>query len=373
MSKVQSQDKQKRTVIKYVASLAFMLLILFWTMKGILKDTSLDAIRKSILTADPRWIAAGFVLMLIYLLSWAEFFRVLIIKLFGYKPLYIACLNTANIGYYFNNITPSSSGGQPMQLLYLHRCGVDVGGASMFFIADTMFNNLVMILYATSMLIWQWDLMKANLFGMKYMLIVGYVFNGGLLLLMLGASIFPRHIHKYSRLIFNWLSKKKVFRHPAKVRNKLDDFFNSYGAAARGLTKQPALMCRLFFIRLIQFAAYNLVPYTACRALGASQDIIWPTFSLQSVLFLASSGFPTPGAVGITEKGFVTMFRNVLPDGQVESAMILARFINFYAFLVICAIVTVFAFAFAGKVKAAMFPDTQSNTVAIEEPKQLKE
>lgn len=356
MRKVKSKEKQQKTILKYIASLVFMIFILFITFKLMLKDTSLDDIANSLLQANPKWVAAGFGLMLVYLLAWAEVFRVMIIHLFKLKPMYISYVNTAAIGFYFNNITPSSSGGQPMQLLYLHSCGINLARASILFIANTVFNNIVIIFYASLVLIVQNEVVSSNLHKMRYLLYFGYFINGGLLLLMLGASFFPEQLKALATKIFQWLVKKKVIKQPAKYRRKLDDFFVSYSSAASKLIHSPVLLVRLLLLHLIQFAAYNFVPYTACMALGATGDILWPSFSLQAILFLATSGFPTPGAVGITEGGFVAMFRNVLPAGKVESAMILTRVINFYAFLILCAILSVLAFVFAPKVKAKLFP-----------------
>ena len=68
------------------------------------------------------------------------------------------------------------------------------------------------------------------------------------------------------------------------------------------------------------------------------------TVSLQASLYISANSIPTPGAVGITETGFVTMFKSILPDHQVMPAMLLTRFINLYGFMIISAIITIIAF-----------------------------
>ncbi|MDO5033451.1 MAG: lysylphosphatidylglycerol synthase transmembrane domain-containing protein [Eubacteriales bacterium] len=351
MNSVSSQAKQRKALWKYVFSFTFLILILYVTLRAILKDTSIAEIRASLQAANLTWVAAGFGLMLVYQLIWAEIIRSLLYHLNGgYAPFRVA-VNTAFAGYYFNNITPSSSGGQPMQMLYLHRCGIDLAGASIIFFVNTIFNNIVMILYATVLLIVQYDFISQNLYAMRYALIVGYVFNGFLLVLNLFLLFFPKQLRAISYQILAWITRGRLKPKANKFKRNLDKFLGSYSAGAFSLLKVPRLLLKLLLLHAIQFAVYNLIPFMAGMALGASPSIFLPSFALQSVLTLAVSGFPTPGAVGITEGGFVAMFSGLFPPGQVESAMILTRLINFYVFLILAAIITIIAFATAKKDK----------------------
>lgn len=354
MKTVSSQAKQRRTLRKYFLSFTALLVILYGTFRLILKDTSLEEIRASLRGADLAWVGLGFALMISYQLIWAEIIRSLLYHLNAGRAPFRIAVNTAFTGFYFNNITPSSSGGQPMQMLYLHRCGIDLAGSSIIFLSNTIFNNLVMISYATVLLIVQHDFITQNLYAMRYALIVGYIFNGFLLFLNIFLLFFPKQLRALSYKILAWVTRGKLKPKAKKFQRSLDKFLGSYSAGAFSLLKAPGLLLKLFLLHVIQFALYNLIPYTAARALGASPDILIQSFSLQAVLTLAVSGFPTPGAVGITEGGFVAMFSGLFPPGKVESTMILTRVINFYAFLLLSALITIFAFATARKDHARM-------------------
>lgn len=351
MKTVSSQAKQRRALWKYVFSFIALLLILYGTFRILLKDTSIEDIRASLQAANPHWVARGFALMISYQLIWAEIIRSLLSHLNSKRAPYHIAVNTAFIGFYFNNITPSSSGGQPMQMLYLHRCGMDLAGSSIIFCVNTVFNNLVMITYATVLLISQHDFISQNLYAMRYALVVGYLFNGFLLFLNIFLLFFPKQLKSISYAVLGWITKGKLKPKAKKYKRNLDKFLGSYSAGAFSLLKAPGLLIKLLVLHAIQFAIYNLIPFTAARALGASSDIFLQSFSLQAVLTLAVSGFPTPGSVGITEGGFVAMFSGLFPPGQVESTMILTRVINFYAFLILSALITILAFATAKKDK----------------------
>lgn len=354
MKTVSSQAKQRRTLWKYVFSFTALLLILYVTFRVILKDTSIEGIRTSLQAANPRWVARGFALMISYQLIWAEIIRSLLSHLNGCRAPYRIAVNTAFTGFYFNNITPSSSGGQPMQMLYLHRCGIDLAGSSIIFCVNTVFNNIVMITYATVLLISQYDFISQNLYAMRYALIVGYLFNGFLLFLNIFLLFFPKQLRTISYKVLAWVTKGKLKPKAKKYKRNLDKFLGSYSAGAFSLLKAPGLLFKLLLLHAIQFAVYNLIPFTAAMALSGSPDIFLRSFSLQAVLTLAVSGFPTPGAVGITEGGFVAMFSGLFPPGKVESTMILTRVINFYAFLILAALITIIAFATAKQDKFRM-------------------
>lgn len=356
MKKVYPEPKAKKenSLLKYSMSAVLMIVILALTLHFLLKGASLEEIRSSLLGAKYRWVAAGFGLMMIHQLCVAEILRLMLVKLVGVMPPYHTCLNTAFIGFYFNNITPSATGGQPMEVYYLYRCRVDIAGASIIFMATTMFYNFVMIVMATVMLIWQHDLIHTSLYGMKYVLIYGYLINGFLMLSCFGLIYFPKALRRFTGRCIGLLKRFKLVKDTHSLQKKSDRFFESYSNTTSQLWRSPKLILQLLLLHTIQLFALYLVPYAAGLALGADSSLFMPTLSLQSVFNLAVSGFPTPGAVGLTESGFVTMFSSVFPDGKVMSAMILTRFINLYAFLVISAVITLFAFARAGSKHSRM-------------------
>ena len=62
---------------------------------------------------------------------------------------------------------------------------------------------------------------------------------------------------------------------------------------------------------------------------------------MQSVLYATVSGIPSPGAVGVSEGGYLEIFKTVFPEAQLNSAMLLSRGVNFYLFVLISAVVVI--------------------------------
>lgn len=349
--KFKSHSEKRNNAIKYIISVLLMLVILYFTLRSVLKGSSPGEIWSSLRQANPWWIATGFLCMFVYQLAWAGIYQLMLQQVLHLNTNFNVSLNTSFIGFYFNNITPSASGGQPMQLLYLFRCGIHVGSSSIIFLANTAFNNVIMITMGTFCLIWQRDLIVPNLYAMKYALIWGYLVNGFLMCTSFALIAFPKQLRSLVDRIFRYCNRKKWLRHPVNTYNRINDFFSGYGHSSAGLTHNAGLLIQLLLLHLLQFCAYYLVPFFAIMALGGTVDKLIPSFALQSVLTLATAGFPTPGAVGLTEGGFIAMFSSIFPPGKVETAMILTRFINFYAFLILSGIITVIAFIRTKKVK----------------------
>ena len=57
---------------------------------------------------------------------------------------------------------------------------------------------------------------------------------------------------------------------------------------------------------------------------------LYAAIALQALLFVSVSAIPTPGAVGVSEGGFLVLQRVLFPDKVIGSAMLLSRGISFY-------------------------------------------
>ena len=84
---------------------------------------------------------------------------------------------------------------------------------------------------------------------------------------------------------------------------------------------------------------YFSISYWVYRSFGLKQCNVIQIVSLQAILFATVSGIPSPGAVGVSEGGFLELFKNVYTKEQIGSAMLLNRGVNFYLFVVLSAII----------------------------------
>ena len=98
---------------------------------------------------------------------------------------------------------------------------------------------------------------------------------------------------------------------------------------------------KTLLISYIQFLAYYSISYWVYRSFGLSQYNIFEITSMQSVLFATVSGIPSPGAVGVSEGGFLAIYKNIYPEKMINGAMLLNRGVSFYLFVIISAVVVI--------------------------------
>ena len=100
-------------------------------------------------------------------------------------------------------------------------------------------------------------------------------------------------------------------------------------------------MVKTIFTTFIQILFYYSIPYWVYCSFGFSEYNIIQIISLQAILYATVSGIPLPGSVGVSEGGFLGIFKTVFTATTLNSAMILNRGISFYLFVLVSAIVVI--------------------------------
>ena len=95
----------------------------------------------------------------------------------GFKFSIGRAINVALIGFYYCNITPSSAGGQPMQVNSLRKAGIPVGYGTMavtsrFITNQAMTSIIAVVLYLTNR-----AFVHEQLAGMIWAVRIGWIIN----------------------------------------------------------------------------------------------------------------------------------------------------------------------------------------------------
>ena len=92
---------------------------------------------------------------------------------------------------------------------------------------------------------------------------------------------------------------------------------------------------------LIQIIIYYSIPFWIYKALGFGGENIIKLIGLQAMLYATVSGIPLPGAVGVSESGFMNIFKTIFTTETISGAMLINRGVSFYSFVIISGIVVV--------------------------------
>ncbi|CDD36833.1 putative uncharacterized protein [Clostridium sp. CAG:356] len=321
---------------KLLMNFALFMLLIVLTFYILLKDQNIFEVFDIIKSAKLEFILLGILCVSIYVICEAVNISRTLTAL-GEKSTFINNIKYALIGFFFSAITPAASGGQPMQIYYMHKNQISVANSTLALLINLTSMQIVTIGLALFSIMINYQYMNKTLI---ILFIVGILLNLTALTLLL-VGIFSK---KLSRVLINFAIKiLRLFR----IRNiedkkkKLEETLTKYQNSADYIKNNKRLIFRILLTTLVQYIAYYSVTYCTYRALGFKEHNIIEIVTMQAVLYGTVSGIPSPGAVGVTEGAFIEIFRNIYPQSMIKSAVLLNRGINFYLLNIVCGTVTI--------------------------------
>ena len=310
--------------------------LIFLTLWVILKDQSITEIVDVLDNVKMQYVIIGIVCMAVYLiLEGVNMRRTL--KALGEKVTFMQSIKYSLIGFFFSSITPAASGGQPMQIYYMHKDKISVANSTLALLINLTSMQITTITLAIFSLIVNYKFMNNVLI---VLFIVGITLNAtalGLLLIGILSRRLSKGLIKIAIKFMKIFRVKNRFSKEKKILKEL----KMYQASAKYVKSNRKLMLKIFITTIIQFSIYYSIAYWTYRSLGFTGSNIFELTTMQSVLFATVSGIPSPGAVGVSEGAFIEIFRNIYPTHMIKSATLLHRGINFYLFVLISGIVVI--------------------------------
>lgn len=321
---------------KFIKNLILFVLLIFITFYIILKDQDIGQIFSVVKNVKMQYLLIGILAMFIYLALEAVNMKRTLKKL-GENSSFFATLRYSYIGFFFSAITPAASGGQPMQIYYMHKDKISVANSTLALLVNLCSFQLITIPFALFSLLF--DHISLSI-GLVWFFIIGISLNSMALFLLL-IGIFSK---KLSTLLINLTVKVlKFFRikNVEEKQEKLENELYKYHGSAIYIKKNKKMMIKTLLTTLVQILIYYTIPYWVYCAFGFNEYNIIQIITLQAVLYATVSGIPLPGAVGVSEGGFLNIFKKAFTESTVNGAMLLNRGISFYLYVIISGIVVV--------------------------------
>lgn len=262
------------------------------------------------------------------------------LKVLGEDTTYKDSFKYALIGFFFSSVTPSASGGQPMQLYYMKKDNLSLSHSGLALLAEVGSYQIVNIPLALIAFIYSFDFIMSQGIGIKILIAIGAGLNILALVAILLALFSPPVSMKLVGWIVKFLKKIKIKR-ADKLEQKAEQFIEKYQTGAQFIKQNTKVIWKILLTTTVQMIAFHSVPFMVYKAFGLDTYSYLTIVALQAVLYIASSSIPLPGAVGVSEGGFMVLFRTLFPAGMLGSAMILSRGISFYFFVLVSGIAVI--------------------------------
>ena len=172
-----------KKVIKNLA--LFFILIMF-------KDQDVSQIFEVVRSAKKEFILIAILCMCFYILCEATNIR-RTLKALNEKTKLISNIKYALIGFFFSGITPAASGGQPMQIYFMHKDKISVANSTLALLINLTCMQIVTISTALFSVIFNHKYLNKALIGL---FILGIVLNSTALTLLI-ISIFSKRATKW--------------------------------------------------------------------------------------------------------------------------------------------------------------------------------
>lgn len=319
---------------KMIRNFILFIVLIILTFYIILKDANIVEIFYAFISAKKTYILIAITCMILYFCCEAiNIGRTL--KALGEKSNFLMNLKYALIGFFFSSITPAASGGQPMQIYYMHKDNISVANSTLALLINLSCMQITTISIALFSICFNYKYLNT---GLIWLFVIGIMLNLSALILLL-ISIFSKRMTKW--IINVTLKVLKFFRikNIEEKREKFEKELEKYQGSANYIKKHKRVVVKNLLTTYIQFILYYSISYWVYCSLGLNSHNIFEIIMIQSILFATVSGIPSPGAVGVSEGGFIALYRKVFPPEMLNGAMMLIRGINFYLFVLISVII----------------------------------
>lgn len=204
-----------------------------------------------------------------------------------------------------------------------------------------MLNKVVILLIGLTLALFWHNGLAAVFGGLLWLFYLGLGLNAAFVVGITLAIANPAIFIKIASAVERLLVQIRMLKPSTVRRQKLEDMLAEYRQALRYLVQNKRKVFVLAGITLAQRAGMFLVPWIVYLSLGLGGASVLTILALQAAVSIATELTPLPGAVGVTELVYATVFTGVLSGSLLTASMLVTRGITYYLPLVIGLCVTV--------------------------------
>ena len=255
-----------------------------------------------------------------------------ITRMLGSRMSLYKCVRAVIIERYYSAITPTNIGGQPALIVYLMAHGISGAVAASAMSIRFILYQVTLSVFLTLLFVFMPFLGLSITPLIFTALVIGAIGSIALPVLLILCAIWPKVTYK----TINWLCKLVKKMHLVKDADiayaKAVDTINHYGQSMRMMNMKYAVLVIVFAV--VQYLSAMSVPFFVCFAcsvnINYTQSVAYTT-----VLYTSINYMPTPGASGIAEGVFYSLFSGIIPSTFIMVAMLLWRISSYYLTIIL--------------------------------------
>lgn len=326
---------------KVVWNTVLFLTILGLTMYGVFHGENLDEMKQALIQAKVRWLlpAAGCVFVFI----WGESLIIwYMLRTYGIHVKEALCFLISSVGFFFSCVTPSATGGQPMQIYFMKKEKIPIPVSTVILMIVTITYKLVLVVIGLGILLFGRGFQEQYLTGILPVFYLGIALNVFCVTFMMILVFHPSLAKKIMVSGLKLLERFHLMKKKGARLEKLEASMDMYNETAAFMRDHKILIVNVFLITFGQRIVLFAVTWFVCMAFSISGQSAVTVILLQAVISVSVDMLPLPGGMGISETLFLAIFPPVFGE-LLLPAMVLSRGLGYYSELLISAIFTVAA------------------------------
>ena len=223
--------------------------------------------------------------------------------------------------FFFNAITPFSSGGQPFQAYALKRKRMKLADSTSALLINFIAYQVCLNIIAIVFLLIYYNRVYAQIDSFIAFLIVGFSIN---MVIMVGLILIGtvRPIGVLFLKLFHLLTRIKFLRKLESKEADFADYISNMQQAFKEISKKPILWLLILITKIISFGFYYAIPFIALYAIGVHVRLVDLPYTLALTAFTLTIAIwvPTPGGSGGVEYAFKELYSPFLESYGYDSS-----------------------------------------------------
>lgn len=320
----------------------FLAVVFGATLYSVLGGEDLHRVFTYLKQANDWYLIPSFLCVILFILGDSVVIRYLLGSL-GTRVSFFRCSLYSFIGFFYCCITPSASGGQPMQVMAMRKDGIPVAVSSVVLAIVTITYKLVLVLIGAAVLLLRPAAIMPYLEPVQGLILLGMALNVLCITALLLLVFEPRIVYQMGSWCFALMAKIRPPRHPERWQARLDRIVGQYRGASDYYRTHHGIMVKVLLITFLQRIFLFLVTWFTYRSFGLSGHSLPAVTTLQAMISVAADMLPLPGGMGISENMFLDIFLPIFGEALVLPGMMISRGLSYYTQLVLSGVMTVAA------------------------------
>lgn len=319
---------------KYILSFLLFILLFLLTYFYIFRRYDFNLLIQILKECNTTYILLAVLCMILYPVFEAIFIH-MFSKNLGCNISFYKALGYTFTEIYFSGITPSSTGGQPIQMLEMKKDKIPYYKSTTIVIINTIIYKLTLVFLLILSLIFYHKEIFDKFYIFKYLVLFGSIFNILFVLLLIALLYSKRAINFIKKIIIYIINHISLVKNKEKYIENISRTIDKYKNISSDIKENKPLLIKSFIILLLQRLSILLVSYFVYKSFGLNKYSIFLIIAFQVCIISASDFIPTPGGIMVTEGIIIAINKYLYTDFNDISAMILQRSINFYLLMII--------------------------------------